>query len=142
MAKTGKELGVELSELWLCGRSYLPSAAQGIIKANGSVAGTGDDSGRFTRYGSIPGTPGMSGSVSGQVYPVWDRLRDEFQTVLAESAENLYATGDALVRVADSYASTDGAAATEMKRLQGRYETGGEFPIDDPAHRPKLARPQ
>jgi hypothetical protein len=142
VGKSGKELGVELSELWLCGTSYLPSAADGIVRANGIVAGTSADSSRFQRHGVVPGTPGITGAVVGQVYPVWDRLRDEFQTVLAESAENLYATGEALVRVADTYAATDTAAAEELKRLQGRYVAGGEFDIRNPADRPAVSRPE
>ncbi len=142
MSKQGRELGVELSELWLCGRSYLPSAAEGIVAANGFVAGTENDASSFTRPGVIPGTPGLSGMVAGQVYPVWNQLRDEFQTVLAESAENLYETGDALVRVADSYAAVDAEAAQELKRLQDRYTTGKDFAIENPADRPTLQRPE
>jgi hypothetical protein len=141
MGKQGTELGVELSELWLCGRSYLPSAAEATAAANKIVAGTGGDASIFARPGVMPGIPGV-GSVTGDVYPVWDEVRDEFQRILAEAADNLYAVGDALVRVAETYAATDTAAEDEMHRLTTRYVLSDEFPFDDRTVRPPLYQPE
>jgi hypothetical protein len=141
MAKEGTELGVELSELWLCGRSYFPSAAAATADANRIVSGTSGDASIFARPGVMPGIPGV-GSVTGDVYPVWDEVRDELQRILAEAADNLYAVGDALVRVADTYAATDAAAEAEMERLKTRYVLSDEFPLDDPTVRPPLYQPE
>jgi hypothetical protein len=141
MSKEGAELGVELAEMWLCGRSYLPAAAEATAEANAIVAGSASGDGAFSRPGTLPGAMSMPGTVQGDVFPHWDALRDALQGILAEAAENLYACGDALVRVADIYAATDQAAAAEMRRVTTRFEGSAEFRIDDPSARPPLQRP-
>jgi hypothetical protein len=142
MGKDGTELGVELANMWLCGRSYLPNVAEATAGANKSVAGTADDASVFARPGTVPGTPGIQGMVTGDVYPAWNAVRDEFQRILAESADNLYAVGDALVRVAEIYAATDELARDEMNRVRYDYATSGDYRIDDPTVRPPLYPPQ
>jgi hypothetical protein len=120
MTKEGAALGVELSELWLCGRSYLPNAARATAQAS-----------------TLVGTAGQT-AVGSEVFPIWDSVRDELQRILAEAADNLYATSDALVRVANTYAATDAAAKTEMHRLIWQYRTNEDYQIDDPTLRPPL----
>jgi hypothetical protein len=139
--KVGTELGVELAELWLCGRSYLPAVAQAFLKANGAIAGTDGDSGKFDRQGTVPGTT-ISASVPGQVYPAWSQLRNELQRVMGQSAVNTYDSSDALVRVADAYAASDTAAAAEFKRQKDIYLTGKDIPIEDPSQRGTPTMPE
>jgi hypothetical protein len=141
MAKEGAELGVELAEMWLCGRSYLPAAAEATAKANAIIAGSTIRDGAFARPGTVAGS-GIQGSVQGEVFPYWDALRDALQGILAEAADNLYACGDALVRVADVYAATDDAARDEMNRVTTRFVMSDQYRIDDPTVRPPLYQPE
>jgi hypothetical protein len=118
----GEHLGVELAELWLCGRSYLPAAADGVFSAYSMVT-----------FSIVPPSGPMT-----RVYPVWEGLRKELQKVLKQSTENIYESGDALVRVADLYAAQDTEAAKSMKVEEGKYTSDKNFYIEDRAHRPKL----
>jgi hypothetical protein len=140
MAEHGQHLGVILGDLWLCGRYYVPKMADIYIQANGSVAGTDGDSGSFGRTGYV-GNTGFTTSVPGQVYPVWNQVRNEFQRILGQSATNLYDVGDALISVANGYAATDHAAQVELAHQMSEYTTGGQFTLDDPTRRPKPIDP-
>lgn len=137
---TGNALGVELDELWLCGRSFLPSAAAYVAQVNQTVAGGSDDADAFLRPGNNPWS-GATSTGLGQVYPHWNALRDAFQRVLHDSAENMYETADALVAVADLYAHEDAVAGQKLADLIERDSTSGNYPIDDPARRPELIPP-
>ncbi|GAA3757090.1 hypothetical protein GCM10022225_47910 [Plantactinospora mayteni] len=141
MAVEDERLGANLAELWLCGRLHFPEMAEIVAGANRLVAGTGGDSSAFERHGAIPNAPGMSGTVTGQVFPVWDELRDTFQQVLARTAERLYDNGDALVEVADGYAAADENAAARSRYVQDREMYREEYPIPDSEDRPAIREP-
>lgn len=143
------KFGVELSELWLCGRSYLPMVADAFLKGNADADGTAAHDGAFNRTGTNP--YGELESVPGPVQPAWFAARDELQRVMAETAHNIYQAGDALVRVTNVYAAADSAASTELHNLERRYEHNaktlhpgdpGYIPIEDPNQRPTPKMPR
>lgn len=149
MADKGKELGVDCSELWLCARSYLPMVADAFIKGNTQAGGTAAHDGAFTRIGTLPG-PNIQGSVPGPVQPAWIAARDELQRVMAKTADNIYQACDALVRVANVYAATESAAATELHNLEQHYQLNSKtlqpgdpdyIRIEDPSQRPTATMP-
>lgn len=151
MSDTGKELGVDCSELWLCGRSYLPMVADAFLMGNAKADGTAAHDGAFTRHGTIPGTGGIEGSVPGPVQPAWVAARDELQKMMAETAKNIYEASDALVHVANVYAEADSAAAGELHRLEQHYEHNSKtlhpgdpdyIRIEDPSQRPTPKMPR
>ena len=140
MVKTGKDLGVQLGALTACGGSSMPKVAEAFINANGKLAGTDGDASTFARTGTIPGTPGIQGTVYGQVYPSWNQVRNELQRIMGQSATNLYDTGDALVRIAQQYAATDDVAATELKRQDSLYQSSGHS-LETPGQHKKPVMP-
>jgi hypothetical protein len=113
MPHSGRDLGVDLYHLWLAGTDNLPSVAAEYVVARNEVAST--DIGligafrRHERFGGGPYGPAHAG---------WTALRDELRTILAETAENLDLTGEALRLAASGYARTDSAAAAELERLR------------------------
>jgi hypothetical protein len=150
MADKGSELGVDLGGLWLCARSYLPMVADAFLAGNAKADGTAVHDGAFTRSGVIPGA-NIEGSVWGPVRPAWVAARDELQSVMAKTAQNIYDTCDALVRVANLYAATDHAAATEFHKEMQDYENNSRtlYPgdpkylrIEDPDQRPTARMPE
>jgi hypothetical protein len=152
MPLRGEELGVRLANLWLCGRSYLPNIAAQIAQANGAVAGASADAPLFHRRAPVPddlhpllhdrARSLTTEPYTGIAYPHWDALRDQLQRVLADSAENMYATADTLIDVANVYAEEDTAAGDRMRTKIAEFEDGGAFVIDDPDSRPELLPPQ
>jgi hypothetical protein len=146
MSEAENELVANLGNLWLCGRSYLPSAAAYIANVNKVVADGSDDRSAFARTGVVPGSTGtvpgspVTGTHSGVVFPHWDALRDELQRVLAVSADNMYATADALVDVANLYAEEECASEELLTKIQGFVESGDHI-IDDPERRPEPQQP-
>jgi hypothetical protein len=114
MTDVGTDLGVDCASLWLCARSFLPMVADAFIGGNGQVAGTASGDGAFSRLGWVPGLS-VEVTVPGPVQPAWAQARDELQRVMAKTAQNIYDTCDALVRVADIYAAVDGDAAANIK---------------------------
>ncbi|MGH3737241.1 MAG: hypothetical protein ACRDT6_16735 [Micromonosporaceae bacterium] len=112
---TGAELGAELELLLQVARRDLPPVALAYLRANGSIAATGEaDKQAFMR--SQEGFSG-SHSVTGPVYPAWAALRDEFQRILGETADAVTDIARALEMVVFEYARTDDEAAAELKRL-------------------------
>ncbi len=118
MPDTGKELAVDLRELLMVARVYLPDVAEAYVSANRHVAGTAETN--SYSYGTDQGA----------VHPYWTMLRDEFQRILATTADNLIDTAAALERVVNAYCATDAEAAAELKRL-----------INEPYYRDRLSQP-
>lgn len=115
----GNTTQIDTEGLWLCGASFFPSmavshanAAQGL----GDSAGT--DSWAFTRQRSLSHPP-YTADGAGPIYPAWVACRDAFQAALRESVQNLYATGDALERIAWAADDADGQHAQLLARVQG-----------------------
>ncbi|HEU0240644.1 MAG TPA: hypothetical protein VFR11_15400 [Micromonosporaceae bacterium] len=111
MPDRGQDLGADLYHLWLAGKQDLPSVADQYGAAAESVEDTGYVAAvmwRPARFG---------GDDYGPVFRSWTALRDEFQTILADTATNLTLTGTALCLAANEYAKSDKDAAAEMHRL-------------------------
>jgi hypothetical protein len=58
--------------------------------------------------------PRAWGGSTGELYQKWSALRDRLQDGLGNTALGAEAAGQALVAIADAYAATDTAAATEL----------------------------
>lgn len=134
MGKHGKDLGVELNNLWMCGRSFMPEMAGAFVEANHRIAGSSGDESPFGRQGTIAGTPGIQGTVYGTVYPAWNRVRTELQKIMGESATNVYDTGEALIRIAELYASTDGEAAHTLDKERQKFRSSGHTFVEPGQH--------
>lgn len=92
-------IGVKVGDLWNCGMSDFPEAAE--IYARLATILNGGDSPR--------GGPG-------RVFERWALLRDELHSALMETSTNLYDTGEALVQIAELYAAADADSAAEIQR--------------------------
>lgn len=147
MPDSGKELGADLAALWLCARSYMPRVADAFLAGNGKADATAAHDGAFTRSGTVG--PGYQVSVPGPVQPAWAAARDELQRTMAETAANIYAASDALIRVTDLYATADGSSA-ELSREILQYEQYSALPptdanyvrIEEPDQRPVAKLPK
>lgn len=97
--------------LWKCGASYFPEIATQYASAGsafGAAAQTGESS--YTRM--VPGVRGSEGSLGPGPVPYFvESLRNRLHTAIGTSVDNLFATGDALEKVAWAYATTDGDSA-------------------------------
>jgi hypothetical protein len=109
MTISGAPLGADLYDLRRAGRDYLPAVAAEYVKANAFIAETAGMTGAFHRSEQF-------GGAEGPVSAVWRSLRDELQTILADTSVNLKLTGDALCMAAAEYARTDEEAAAELNR--------------------------
>jgi hypothetical protein len=111
MPDTGKDLGADLYHLWLAGKQNLPSVADQYGKAAAGVSST-------QSVASVMWRPSRFGGDNyGTVFYSWTALRDELESMLSDTSQNLTLTGDALCLAANEYAKTDKAAAAEMRRL-------------------------
>jgi hypothetical protein len=119
MPDRGEELAVDLYGLYTAGKDNLPSAAGEYRKASGFVAA---DLAPVFRRSDLLGGP------YGRAYPAWAALRDEMHKILAETAANLEAVGEALCLAAHQYGVEDTAAGDEFRRLlrvNGEPRPGG-----------------
>ncbi|HEY3117810.1 MAG TPA: hypothetical protein VGK54_13785 [Chloroflexota bacterium] len=100
----------DLEKLLRVARIKLPEMAEVYLDANHKIARTGDaDTTAFT--------------VQSRVLPSWRALRDEFQRVLGQTADNIIDTARVLERVVDHYARTDAEAAAALKKAVGDSES-------------------
>jgi hypothetical protein len=130
MPLEGEMLGVELADLWHAGKIGMPRIAEAYVEANRTLAGTANHEGAFSR--SYGGPSYSGGASSGKVMGPWTQQRNTIQTILGNTANNVMEAGAVLVHIADSYAQTDGAAAT---RLQREWDNRAVDPTD-PRDRP------
>jgi hypothetical protein len=115
MNSTGSYLGLQLGELWLCANVHLPAAAGEYASLANKATATTDGDHVFGREGSVPGAPShVTTTVMGEIYPTWSLMRDQFQTLMARSAQHLYDTCDALMRVTEAYTDKDAENAEEL----------------------------
>ena len=113
----GTSLGLDLWELYRAGKQSLPAVAMEFYVACNHVrhAGSAAD-GAFSR-------PPIFGGAKGPAFGEWTELMNTIGRFLEETADNLDATGTALVMAADSYAETDRAAGRELERLKHEHHT-------------------
>lgn len=70
------------------------------------------------------------GGDSDGVEESWESLRDTVATIFSMSSTNLYDTGDALVKIVESYEENDQLNASEIDDLKSRI-SGGESKMED-----------
>jgi hypothetical protein len=105
---SGRELGVDLSELWHAGKHLLPQVAGEFNKAQ--QTSNPYCSGAFYRGGGLGAGDGAFGA-----YFVWRDLADKLDEILTTTQTNLVDTGTALVIAANNYAHTDAEARAEFE---------------------------
>lgn len=112
MAKTGRELGFELRDLYDAGKRNLPAVAKDYKTAKNGVSDAGNGMrGIFTR-------PAQFGGPQGSAYSAIHGLRAELEHILHETEKSLELTGEALVMCANEYAKSDQEAGDEFRRLE------------------------
>lgn len=111
MPDSGKDLGLDLFELYKAGKQHLPHVASEYTSAGASVSGASSAASCFQRHQIFGGT-------NGPAFQEWNELRDTVQTFLNDTGNNLNETGQALVLAADTYSATDSAARDELERLK------------------------
>jgi hypothetical protein len=111
MPDVGRDLGVDIHELWLAGKEKLPAVAAQYDEAWRNVAATNDNA--LTALTVPSDLLGNHGEVLGP----WIALRDELLKILSDTATNLALAADALVMAAHAYARTDHRAGREFDRL-------------------------
>jgi hypothetical protein len=114
VAESGKELGADLYEILVVGKSDLPT----VTAEYGTIVGKVDSAGA-----AAPGAfkrPSFFGA--DRVQDSWLDLRDALDNFLSESQDNLDDTGRALVMAVSNYASTDREASSELDRLRRDHE--------------------
>jgi hypothetical protein len=104
----------DVVDLWRAGVVMLPTVAVQYATVASELHATElSESGAFSRPGG-----GM-----GPFHPVWTALRNTMQDKVAvESRDNLVKAGEALKKIAESYATTDHMSAQQLGIFQERTE--------------------
>lgn len=114
---SGRDLGVDLYELWHAGKNLLPVVAEEFSVAHGTLS-SGSMSNPAYRGGGI-GTEGSYGAGSAIM-----ALGDVLEGYLARTNNNLYYTGQALVDAANTYEGADSAAIAEFEKRKKEMGEG------------------
>ena len=113
---TGHQLGVDLAELWDAGQNQLPTVAGELTSAVNALPTS--ISAIMYRSGGVGAGDYLHGSA-----PAWEALAATLSGHLSQTADNLMATGAALVYAADHYADTDAEARAEFERRKQEIGT-------------------
>lgn len=113
----------DLKELWHAGAVDLPLVAAQYTQMARGLHSTGAGEGAaFGRTGVSQGGSATTGP--GRLGSVWGRLRNLVQDEIAvRSHDNLVAAGDALVKIAESYATTDHLSADQLGQYQAYVDS-------------------
>lgn len=111
----GRELGVDLHELWYAGRNLLPPVAEQFHVAHGALS-SGSSSSPAFRSGGI-GTEGSWGAGS-----AIRELGDVLEEYVAQTYNNIYYVGQALMEQAEDYARTDDEARAVFEQRKRETE--------------------
>jgi hypothetical protein len=115
MPDSGKDLGLDLFNLYKAGTQNLPEVAAEYTAAGTHAANAlNAAAGAFQRHQIFGGS-------SGPAYAEWNELGQTIAKFLHDSGENLKETGEALVLAANNYAATDQAAKAELDNLKRQY---------------------
>lgn len=108
----------DLKELWHCGAVKLPQIAAQYSEMAGGLHDTGlSESSAFGRPAYSP--TGGTYTGMGRLGAAWSRLRNLVQDDIAvRSQQNLMKAGEALTRIADSYATADYLNADQIGQYQ------------------------
>ena len=106
---SGRQLGVDLAELWDAGQRQLPQVANEFTTAADNLPTS--ISGIMYRSGGIGAGDHTYGAA-----PAWESLAAVLSGHLSTTADNLVDTGAALVYAANHYAHTDAEAQAEFER--------------------------
>jgi hypothetical protein len=112
MPDVGRDLGVDIQQLWMAGKEKLPAVASEYRAAAGLVAST-----EASTLCALTLPSALLGG-RGDVLGPWTGLRDELLKILRDTADNLDAAADALLMAADAYARTDRGARDTFDRLR------------------------
>jgi hypothetical protein len=112
MARTGKDLAVDLSQLVAIGRIDLPWLACIYAEMTHAIADSADDNSAFA-------APGVAGT--DQVAAAWTGLRDRLHNILGGTATALEAVSAAILHVVATYEAGDAQAS---KVLQDAWRNG------------------
>ncbi|MGI5238576.1 hypothetical protein [Dactylosporangium sp. CA-139066] len=127
MSLKGHDLAVDLSQLRMIGTVDLPLMAYVYASLNNLVVDSADDAVAFAQ-------PAVA---SDQAGPVWTELRNVLQNALGNTSTVLDEAGHTILRIADLYAETDGAAAQELNSVwaggtPAQLHLDGEVPVPGP----------
>jgi hypothetical protein len=113
----------DLKELWSCGAVRLPQIAVQYSEMAGGLHDTGlSQDAAFGRAGYSP--TGGSYTAMGRLGYEWARLRNLVQDDIAvRSHANLIKAGEALTRIADSYATADHLNADQIGQYNDYVES-------------------
>jgi hypothetical protein len=115
MPDRGNDLGVDLHELWLAGKQYLPEVAE---QFNGALAHTR----RAADYDfAFHRSAAFGGGGNGPAFGPFTALRDQLSDVYVETWRVLSDAAIALIIAANTYAETDDAAKRKFESLRGPW---------------------
>lgn len=122
--------GGDLFKLWQTANVCLPRVAKVFTDVNGGVAGSANgDFGAFSHGESRSGGPGGS-----KVYSAWAPVRNEFQLIVAQTAQNLLDAQTALNTAIEAYKEQDQAAAQDLQK--NYMENPAKHDPNDPSQNP------
>lgn len=113
--KAGVPLGADLGELRFAGKRTLPAAAEDYWSAYTSVPGMCSQ--LCTRGGGLGADPG------GEI----DAYLSRVNKMLLDTRTSLALVGEALVWVADEYASADSSCQQEFQRKQNALDKANGY---------------
>jgi len=116
---SGRQLGVDLYELWHAGQSLIPDVAAEFDAAYNGVNDGAGDSFAWYRGGGL----GVGGSYG--PHSDFQALAQTLGGYLARTYNNLYYVGEALVEAANDFANTDAEAAAEFESRKSQVEGQG-----------------
>jgi hypothetical protein len=116
--KSGRDLGIDLYELWIAGENLLPEVADQFAEAGKQFALTESQNGYFWRPAEF------SGGGYGPMHAAFADLRQTLAAVFRDSQGNLELAGHALKMAADEYARTDKAAADQFTAMKSDLGQG------------------
>lgn len=116
---TRQPTAADCKNLWEAGACDMQELADIYVGLSHRLDATGKDQKHaFERFDAhlsgCPGTDIVVDGVSGPVYPEFVALRDEFQSIMARTADNLRDTGEALRQAAIAYSRTDSDSSNDI----------------------------
>lgn len=119
-----RALSLDIQRLWEMGAYDMPNLSGLYANASAELHKSTLAEGRLF----VTPNSGGDGTVNEALSEVWMSVRDTLQTLMANSADNYRDIGEAVVKAAEDYASTDEAFKVELdaerSRLQGDEDYG------------------
>lgn len=120
MPKSGRDLGVDIYELWLAGDKSLPLVGAQFADAGQKFGLTESQDGYFWRPAAF------CGGGYGPMQQAFAQLRETMSAVFRDSQSNLEVAGQALKMAATEYAASDEGARKQFEAM--KHDLGqGQF---------------